>query len=182
MTFTSLSSAIASTMSDERPEQPAENTAVAQAVAPDQSPWKGMPPLALQQLWFSLQRLNWNSVVVLPASPDVSAEDFGRPLYDVARLTLGPRVRLLDGRGVSLPQTAQLILEMAEPGDRARTLVLLDSVITHPPGVPIALGSDGALLCVEMGKTRLASVAETLRLVGREKILGCITLPRARRK
>jgi len=180
MTFTSLGSAIASAKGDEKPQEPAENAGAGPGVAGGQSPWKGMPPVVLQQLWFALQRLEWNSLVVLPASPDLSAEDFGRPLYEVARLALGPRIRLLDGRSISLPQTAPLILDMATSGDRARTLVLLDSVTSHPPGVPIALAADGVLLCVEKGKTRLAAVAETLQLVGREKFLGCILHPSAR--
>lgn len=180
MTFTSLGSAIASAKSDDRPQEPAENAGAAPGAAAEQSPWKGMPPVSLQQLWFALQRREWNSLVVLPSSPELSAEDFGRPLYEVARLALGSHVRLLDGRSISLPQTAPLILDMATAGERARTLVLLDSVISHPPGVPIALASDGVLLCVEMGKTRLASIAETLQLVGREKFLGCILHPPAR--
>ena len=178
MTFTSLGSAIASVKADEK--NPAESGGGGPGAPTEQSPWKGMPPVALQQLWFALQRLEWNSLVVLPSSPDLSAEEFGRPLYEVARLALGPRVRLLDARSISLSQTAPLILDMATSGERARTLVLLDSVISHPPGVPIALASDGVMLCVEMGKTRLASVTETLQLVGREKFLGCILQPPAR--
>jgi hypothetical protein len=150
--------------------------------------WDGIPPLSMQQLWFSLQRLQWSSLLILPASPESSAMDFGRPLYQVARLAMGPRVRLLDGRGVKLTRTAPLILDMtgassdrgaASEGDRV--LVLLESVISHPSGVPVALAADAAVLCVDLGKTTLAHAKETLRLVGAQRFVGCLTTSPARR-
>ena len=146
--------------------------------------WSGIPPLSMQQLWFSLQKLQWSSLLILPAGPDWSSLDFGRPLYQVARLAMGPRVRLLDARGVKLTRTAPLILDMtgASP-DRAsgsesgeRVLVLLDSVLSHPSGVPVGLAADAAILCIELGKTTLAHAQETLRLVGAQRFVGCVTL------
>jgi hypothetical protein len=150
----------------------------------DEPIWSGIPPLAMQQLWFSIQRQQWSSLVVVPAGPESLVLDFGRPLYQVARLAMGERLRLLDARGIKLNRTAPLILEMtgaapAHPPSvewSERALVLIESVLSQPSGIPIALAADAALLCVEMGKTSLASVRETMQIIGSQRFLGCITL------
>ena len=42
----------------------------------------------------------------------------------------------------------------------------------------MALAADAALLCVEMGTTAIAAARETMQIVGAQRFLGCITLPR----
>ncbi len=151
----------------------------------DVLPWTGVPPLSMQQLWFSIQRLEWSTLVVVPAGPETSALDFGRPLFEVGRLAMGDRLRLLDARKVELGGTAPLILDMtgaspvraAGPPWNERVLVLIEPVVSHPSGIPIALAADAALLCVEMGKSSLASARETVQILGAQRFVGCVTLP-----
>ena len=148
--------------------------------------WAGIPSLSLQQLWFSIQRREWSILVAVPADRDMAVMDFVKPLYDVGRLAMGENLRLVDARDVKLTRTASLILEMTGGGltrgaggnGGERVLVVIDSVLSHPAGVPVALAADGALLCVEMGKTSIAAARETLQIVGAQRFLGCITLPR----
>jgi hypothetical protein len=157
---------------------------------PDDSPaeapaWAGIPSLSLQQLWFSLQRHEWSTLVAVPADRDMSVMDFARPLYEVGRLAMGEKLRLIDARDVKLTRTAPLILDMTgggptrDPGAQIgeRVLVVIESVLSHPSGVPVALAADAALLCVEMGKTSIAAARETVQIVGAQRFLGCITLP-----
>jgi len=151
----------------------------------EDSAWAGIPSLPLQQLWFSLQRREWSTLVAVPGDRDSSVMEFGRPLYDVGRLAMGEKLRLIDARDVKLTRTAALILEMTGggsnrgPGSQGgdRVLVLIESVLSHPSGVPVALAADAALLCVELGKTSIAAARETVRIVGAHRFLGCITLP-----
>jgi len=155
-------------------------------IQPQESPaegpaWAGIPSLSMQQLWFSLQRREWSSLVIIPADRDMSVMDFGRPLYEVGRLALGEKLRLVDARDIKLTRTAGLILEMMGGGPTrvsgGRTLVMIESVLSHPSGIPVALAADAALLCVELGRTSIAAARETLRIVGAQRFLGCITLP-----
>jgi len=154
--------------------------------SPGEAPaWAGIPSLSLQQLWFSLQRHEWSSLVLVPADKGISVMDFARPLYEVGRLAMGEKLRLLDARDVKLTRTAPLILEMTEgsstrgPGTQAsdRILVAIESVLSHPSGVPVALAADAVLLCVEIGKTSITAARETVQIVGAQRFLGCITLP-----
>ena len=152
-------------------------------VSPDEeasASWVGVPPIAVQQLWFTLQRHPWTSLAVIPADDETSGPAFARPLHDVGRLVLGDRLRLLDVRTLKLEDTAAMILEMTgsqSTAERPRFLLQLDSVLSRPSGVPVALAADCAVLCVELGKTRLAGARKTLEILGKSRFLGCITLP-----
>src|SRR5262249_41129257 len=103
----------------------------------------------------------------------------------VARLAMGEKLRFIDARDVKLTRTAPLILDMTSggpargPGPQIgeRVLVVIESVLSHPSGVPVALAADAALLCVEMGKTSIAAARATGQIVGAQRFLGCITLP-----
>jgi hypothetical protein len=148
--------------------------------------WPGVPPLSMQQLWFSIQRLQWASLVIVPADGNSSAIDFGKPLYEVGKLAMGDRLRLLDARDVKLDRTAPLILDMTGASKphaagsqqwSERALVMIESVLATPSAIPIALAADAAVLCVELGKTSLAGARETIQILGTRRFLGCITLP-----
>jgi hypothetical protein len=167
----------------------ADNEGRATKLKPEDSPteappWPGIPSLSMQQLWFSLQRREWSTLVAVPADRNMSVMDFVRPLYDVGRLAMGEKLRLVDARDVKLTRTAPLILEMTgggtiRPGGQTgdRVLVVIESVLSHPSGVPVALAADAALLCVQMERTSLTAAQETIQIVGAQRFLGCITLP-----
>jgi hypothetical protein len=148
-------------------------------------PGAAPPELPRQQLWFSLQRFDWSSLLLLPADPDTSALELGRALHEVGRLTMGELLRLLDGRGLKVSATAPMILDMsgAHPVRPAGTqwsekvLVVVDSVVSHPSSIPIALAADAVVLCLTLGKTPLATARETMKLIGPQRFIGCITVP-----
>ena len=147
--------------------------------------WGGPPPLEVQQLWFALQRSEWSTLVVVPASPESSGMDFARPLYEVGRLALGERLRLLDAREVKVSGAAAMVIDMlgANPSRQTpkdwseRVLVVIESVVSHPTGIPLALAADAAVLGIELGRSSLDSARTTLDTLGRSKFLGCLTLP-----
>lgn len=145
----------------------------------------GVPPVSMQQLCFSIQRLPWSSLVVVPAVRGMSAMNFAQQLCNVGRLALGEQLRMLDARDLQLTRTAPLVLDTTasaqvpdEEGESSeRVLVVIDSVLTHASGIPIALAADGARLCIELGKTALCAVEETSQLLGPQRSIGCVTLP-----
>lgn len=140
----------------------------------------------MQQLWFTIQRLQWASLVIVPADGNSSAEEFGRPLYEVGKLAMGDRLRLLDARELKVDRTASLILDMTganRPHNAPsrewseRVLVMVESVLAVPSAIPVALAADAAILGIELGKTSIAGARETISLVGAHRFLGCVTLP-----
>lgn len=151
--------------------------------APDELPSAASgPPVTVQQLWLSIQRQDWSSLVLIPTGPASSAFQVAQTLHAVGKLTMGERLRLLDARGIELTATAPLILEMtghspvrpaADPRSE-RTLVVIDSVLSRPAGIPVALAADMAVLCIELGRAVVTEARETLQLVGLQRFAGCI--------
>ena len=157
---------------------------LAEGETTESQPGSTAPPRSLQRLWFAIQRLEWSTLVVLPAGPEISAHAFGGPLHQVGALAMGDRLRLIDATTVELRETAPLILDMASASPvraaaprNERVMVLLESVLSRPTGIPIALAADAAVLCVELGKTTLASARETIEIVGAQRFVGCVVLP-----
>lgn len=151
--------------------------------APADVPPAGAPSVSIQQLWLTIQRQEWSSLLLMPTGPTSSAFEVAQSLHEVGKLTMGERLRLLDARGIKLTGIAPLILEMTGPSPvrpvsdprTERTLVVIDSVLSHPAGIPVALAADAALLCVELGRSRVTEARETLELVGLQRFVGCIT-------
>jgi hypothetical protein len=60
-------------------------------------------------------------------------------------------------------------------------ITCIDSIITNPVGLEVALAAERALLCVPLSSTQFAAARQTLELIGRARFLGSVTLrPEAR--
>ena len=56
----------------------------------------------------------------------------------------------------------------------ASTFCSPESPLANPLALPIALASDGVVLCVRRGHDRLASVRETIHAVGANRVICCV--------
>lgn len=135
----------------------------------------------LQQLWFACLKREWSSLVVLPANPGGSSGDVARALAEIGRLQRGSGVHFLNAEKVDLGATSGLIIEMTSRVTKGELVIIsLDSVLSNHAGIPVALAADAALLCIELGKTEVTSARRTLDLLGRDRILGSVTLAPSR--
>jgi hypothetical protein len=57
-----------------------------------------------------------------------------------------------------------------------RIITALPPVVADPLGLKIVAATDIVVICIEMGRTRLAAVRRTIELVGRERIAGCLLI------
>lgn len=140
------------------------------------------PGKECQQLWFMLAKRRWTSLALVPADAGgstaalaASLAEVGRQLRDGAVTALQlPRLDYITasgiagaiasaGRGDGVPENLQVI-------------VAIPPVLEDPLGVAIAHAADAAVLCVEVGKTRIGSARRTIELVGRERFVGSILL------
>jgi hypothetical protein len=63
------------------------------------------------------------------------------------------------------------------------SVTCIDSVITHPVGLEVALAAERALLYVTLGSTQFSAARQTLEMIGKARFLGSVTLrPKARSK
>lgn len=140
-------------------------------------------PNELLHLWMLLtQRGRWSSLVVVPAQPGASGLDVGRAIVSVGSQYLERPVHLINAEGLSPGAASRLVRDIRSHVEQGGMIVIcLDSVITHPVGLGVALAAERALLCVPLGSTRFSAAQQTLKLIGKDRFLGSVTLqPRAR--
>ncbi len=57
-----------------------------------------------------------------------------------------------------------------------KVIIAVQPVVVEPLGLAVTQAADAAIVCVEMGRTHLASARRTIELVGRERIAGCLLI------
>ncbi|NMO22688.1 hypothetical protein, partial [Pyxidicoccus fallax] len=93
------------------------------------------------------------------------------------------KIHLQDATGISPADAPRLMQEMRERATRGeRVVVVIDSLLTRPASLPLALGADGVLLCVTLGETNFADARKTIDYIGHERFVGSVTFPRQQKK
>jgi hypothetical protein len=140
-----------------------------------------------QELWFSLSRRTWRSVVLVPAEAGGSAAAVATSLSEVGRrlretpVTFHVVADQLDptsaGR-IAASLASGTVSETPPAPDAApgQVIVAIQPVVSEPLGVAIAQAADMAVICVEMGRTTTSSVRRTLELLGRDRVAGCVLI------
>jgi hypothetical protein len=135
------------------------------------------PGREYQELWFALSREPWRMVVLVPADPGVSAIYIAEALGDVARWLREPPATIMTmSDPLDYVEATQLSSRIPpDPGGVSeKVIVAVQPVVVEPLGLAITRTADAVVLCIEKGRSRLASVRRTIELIGRDRIRGCI--------
>jgi hypothetical protein len=131
-------------------------------------------------VWFSFAQHRWNSLVLVPAHPDVSVLAVARALADAGRTYDEQSLGLIEAERVAPSRVPGIIAELRDRSTLdQRTVVAVASPLEDNSAVPIIRGCDVAVLVVPLGDTSLASARRTLAVVGRGAFLGAITVSAA---
>lgn len=135
-------------------------------------------PTELLHLWTLLtQREKWNSLAVVPAQPGASGLTAARAIVEVGSQYREKPIRLIDAEGLPPGAAARLVREMrAHVEQGGMVVVCLDSVLSNPVGLEVALNTERALLCVPLVSTQFSAARQTLELIGKARFLGSVTL------
>lgn len=136
-----------------------------------------MPSTDVQRLWFATLKKEWSSLAVLPSHPGGSAGPIGKALARVAALQKDSSIKLISAEGTDLAGASRLIIEMtSHVAQGGLAIVVLDSVISNPAGIPVALAADAALLCVQLKQADVDTGRRTLELLGEAKFVGAVSV------
>jgi hypothetical protein len=139
--------------------------------------------IEFQSLWFTLARIPWRSLVVVPGDENGSSAAVATALADVGRrLRNGPVTFLVMGGSIDYASAGRIVASVAGPpgevrgatGSSGRVIVAIPSVVTEPLGVAVTDAADAVVLCVEKGRTRTPSALRTIEMIGRDRIIGCV--------
>jgi hypothetical protein len=135
-------------------------------------------PRELLHLWTLLtQKEKWSSLVVVPAQPGASGMDAARAIVSVGNQYREKPIRLIDAEGLPPGAASRLVRDMKAYVEQGGMIVVcIDSVLSNPVGVEVALSTERALLCVPLGSTQFSAARHTLELIGKARFLGSVTL------
>ncbi len=135
-------------------------------------------PKELLHLWTLLtQKEKWSSLVVVPAQPDASGMDAGRAIVTVGSQYRERPIRLIDAQGLPPGAASRLVRDMKAVVEQGGMIVVcIDSVLSNPVGLEVALAAERALLCVPLGSTQFSAARHTLEMIGKARFLGSVTL------
>ena len=135
-----------------------------------------LPSTDVQRLWFATLKKEWSSLAVIPSHPGGSSGPIAKALARVASLQKDSSIKLISAEGTDLAGASRLIIEMTgHVAQGALAIIVLDSVISNPAGIPVALAADAALLCVQLNQSDVDTGRRTLELLGEGKFVGAVS-------
>jgi hypothetical protein len=137
----------------------------------------------LQKLWLSMTRCDWQSLAVIGGSKGLATLDVANLMAQIAWWYRGSSSCVFDFRDLGLRLLEYQLHEVnAQVRDGHRAILALRSIFENPTAIPLAKAVDGVILCVGLGKTRMAQAEKTVDEIGRERFIGTIILdPKARK-
>jgi hypothetical protein len=141
----------------------------------DEAPPATAAERRLQELWLGLGARPWRSLVLVPATPVATAAPLASGLAEVGRRLGEAGVAVVVAEVLGYDSTRALLQRLRRAGaGPERLLVAIPPVIVEPLGLAVTRDADAVVIAVERGRTRLADVARTAALVGRDRIAGCV--------
>jgi len=147
-------------------------------------PGRGDPPRPEHQaLWFALARREIASVVLVPADEGRPAAGLAYMLSEVGRRLGDHPVTAVVAEGNDyefVTRTAALLAVTHRRQDRLpgasplEVIVAIHPVTIDPLGLALVAAADAALLCVEVGRTRLSAARRSIAMIGRERFAGSV--------
>jgi hypothetical protein len=136
----------------------------------------------MQQLWLALQKRQWRSLAVISANKGVDSLAAANRLAKIAWWYTGVPTCVFDMRDLSLRLLEHQLRDMAgqlQGGERI--FIALRSTSENPTAAPLAQAADAAVLCVELGQTDVKAARRTIDVVGRERFIGTLLVPKDER-
>ena len=144
------------------------------------------PSRDIQELWFGLARMHWTSLVLVPADEGESAAAVATSLADVGRrLRDAPVTFMILGDPLDYASAGKIIAAVAAVGKgesampvapTGKVIAAIQPVVVEPLGLALTDASDAVVVCIRVGRTRLASARRTIQLIGRDRIAGALLL------
>jgi hypothetical protein len=145
------------------------------------SPAISSPPrlgaMAMQavDLWFSLAKRDWSTLVVIPAHRLGSAVPLACALAEAGSALRRRPVQLLSAEGKDLVPTTEWIFPRGADDQHGR-VIALEPVSVNPMGIPVAQAAGAVLLVAERGVADMATIRRTVETIGRRYFVGSVLI------
>ena len=140
--------------------------------------------LDIEGLWFTLSRIPWQTLVMVPTDEAASAVEVAAALADVGRrLRASPVTFLLLSGPMDYAAAGKIVQAVGGKRDGARDdaphgdgrlIIAIPPVVTEPLGLAVTEVADAVVLCVQRGASRVRVAERTLELVGKDRVVGAL--------
>ncbi len=133
----------------------------------------------VQRTCITVLRAGWSTLALVAMDAQMPARELADALVETARAYRLRPVRALHAVGAGAAQVTHVLDTLAEAGGGdARTVITVDDPLANPHHMPLAVAADAALFVVRLGASTIDSVDAMAKVVGRERVVGCVVLPR----
>ena len=130
------------------------------------------------QLWFTLVKEPWTTLVIVPAESDSSALGHARSLAEAGRRYQADSVDVIDAERITPSDVPEVLTTLAErSGNGVRVLVAVRSPLEHAAAIPVARACEAAVLAVRLGEAQMVASRRTIDTVGESLFIGSIVEP-----
>jgi hypothetical protein len=121
----------------------------------------------------------WRLLVVVATEPGQSALALAEAIVERCNLMTGNRAKLFSAEKHTRGEVADLLDEArVSIANGARVVVAIDALTGSSTASAVAMSADAAIVCVYLGRSTTTHARKTVELLGREKVLGAVTLAR----
>jgi hypothetical protein len=124
-------------------------------------------------LWFSLSKRDWSTLVVIPAHRLGSALSLACAVAEAGSAMLRRPIELLSAEGKDLIPNTEWMFPRLQQFER---VIALDPISVNPMGIPVAQSAGACLIVAEKGVADLATIHRTIEAIGRKHFLGSVLI------
>lgn len=128
-----------------------------------------------EHIWVALLERLWNSLAVVPATPGLPASALARGVAQVGSDYRGTGVLFVSAEGARLGGSRKLLDSLVDCAPFS-TLISTDPPLESEAALLLARNVDAVLLLVPLGKARLGDVKRAVEQIGRQRVLGAVSV------
>jgi len=148
---------------------------------PEQAPDRPPSPLrdtGVNALWHRLSPRAWTSLALVTVEEDDQSRWLAKRLAAIAEQARQPLTALVvsagsPGRAVAVAHALSALRSRPRPRSR-RYLVATGAPLAHPELLELTAAADAVLVLLRRGQTSLPEARRLVRLLGRERVIGCV--------
>ena len=138
---------------------------------------------AWQRLWLSSLRRSWRSLSLVPSFPDAPMVRMAQVLAVVGQRHLEKPIIVIDAVDLQLDELGFVMDQLMAYRESGQTVIVALGLVTEkPPCLSVAQATDGCLLCLKMGRSKMKDANRIIEDIGREKFIGSFALKEEKRK
>jgi hypothetical protein len=119
----------------------------------------------------------WQLLVVVATEPGLSARPLADAIVERCNLMSGARAKGLSAEKLNRGEISDLLDAARDSvANGTRVVIAVDPLTGSHAAAAIAMTADAAIVCVHLGRSTTAHALKTIDLLGRERVIGVVTL------